>query len=273
MNKKPLIGVSLCAVVLLVIASLTNVVGYQSVKSTALSDSPLFRIRTQRTIHQQRNMITSQYLGEGKGFENDTTPPVTTIYFVPPEPDGLNDWYVSDIQITLEAIDDLSGVDFIKYLLDDNEWMIYTAPLIIKSDDYHRITYYAVDKAGNVEQPSEIIRFKLDQTKPLIVMNYTWEKTGCRKYIIIVTATCTDTKSGIAKVEFYFNGVLQKTLTGNGPEYVWSYEYNPLPHYYIEGIAYDKAGNFDFTVIETPTSYVNQQSQSLSRTIVKVENQ
>jgi hypothetical protein len=32
MNKKPLIGVSICAVVLLVIASLTNVVGYQSME-------------------------------------------------------------------------------------------------------------------------------------------------------------------------------------------------------------------------------------------------
>jgi hypothetical protein len=34
MDKKPLIGVSICAVVLLVLGSLTNVVGYQSVKLT-----------------------------------------------------------------------------------------------------------------------------------------------------------------------------------------------------------------------------------------------
>jgi len=34
MNKKPLIGVSICAVVLLVLASLTNVVGYQQVQSS-----------------------------------------------------------------------------------------------------------------------------------------------------------------------------------------------------------------------------------------------
>jgi hypothetical protein len=104
-------------------------------------------------------------------------------------------------------------------------------------------------------------------------MNYTWEKTGCRKYIIIITATCTDTKSGIAKVEFYLNGELQKTLTGNGPEYVWSFEYNPLPSRVIKGIAYDKAGNLDFTELQNPTCYVNQQSQSLSRTVVKVVNQ
>jgi len=36
MDKYPLIGVSICAVVLLVLASLTNVVGYQAVQSSAL---------------------------------------------------------------------------------------------------------------------------------------------------------------------------------------------------------------------------------------------
>src|SRR4030042_6741435 len=34
MNKKPLIGVSICAVVLLVLGSLSNVVGYQTVQSS-----------------------------------------------------------------------------------------------------------------------------------------------------------------------------------------------------------------------------------------------
>ena len=64
--KKPLIGVSICAVVLLVLGSLSNVVGYQSVKSTTVNDSPLFQTRTQRATNQQQNSITSQYLGMGK---------------------------------------------------------------------------------------------------------------------------------------------------------------------------------------------------------------
>jgi hypothetical protein len=64
MDKKPLIGVSILVVVLLVLCSLSNVVGYQSVKST-VSDSPLFQTRTQRATNQQQNSITSQYLGKG----------------------------------------------------------------------------------------------------------------------------------------------------------------------------------------------------------------
>ena len=66
MDKKPLIGVSICAVVLLVLGSLSNVVGYQSVKSSAMSESPLFSMRTQKAINQQQKIITSQYLGKGK---------------------------------------------------------------------------------------------------------------------------------------------------------------------------------------------------------------
>jgi hypothetical protein len=64
-DKKPLIVVSICAVVLLVLGSLSNVVGYQSVKST-VNDSPLFQTRTQRATNQQQNSITSKYLGMGK---------------------------------------------------------------------------------------------------------------------------------------------------------------------------------------------------------------
>ncbi len=66
MDKKPLIGVSICAVVLLVLSSLSNVVGYQSVKSS-LTDSPLYQTRTQRATNQQQNSIKSQYLGLERG--------------------------------------------------------------------------------------------------------------------------------------------------------------------------------------------------------------
>ncbi len=66
MEKKSLIAVSLCAVIFLVLGSLSNVVGYQSVKST-VNDSPLFQTRTQRATNQQQNIVSSQYLGMRKG--------------------------------------------------------------------------------------------------------------------------------------------------------------------------------------------------------------
>jgi uncharacterized membrane-anchored protein YjiN (DUF445 family) len=66
MDRKLLIGVSICAVVLLVLASLSNVVGYQSMKSTTANDSPLFRARIQRVIDRDsKNLLTVEYLGKG----------------------------------------------------------------------------------------------------------------------------------------------------------------------------------------------------------------
>jgi len=63
-DKKPLIGISLCVIILLVLGSLSTVIGYQSVKST-VNDSPLFTTRTKRATNQEQNGITSQYLGMG----------------------------------------------------------------------------------------------------------------------------------------------------------------------------------------------------------------
>ncbi len=66
MDKKTLTVVSICAVVLLVLGSLSNVVGYYvlSTRST-VNDSPLFQTRTQRATNQQQNNITSRFLGKG----------------------------------------------------------------------------------------------------------------------------------------------------------------------------------------------------------------
>ena len=49
---------------------------------------------------------------------DDTTPPVTTHSLDPPEPDGWNGWYVSDVNVTLTATDDESGVKEIKYCVN-----------------------------------------------------------------------------------------------------------------------------------------------------------
>ena len=69
MRKYPLIGVSIIAVVLLVLSSLTNVVGYQSLNSSGVNDSPLFRERTQKATQNQQSSIVSNYLGKGKNLD------------------------------------------------------------------------------------------------------------------------------------------------------------------------------------------------------------
>ena len=100
MDDKPLIGISILAIVVLILASLTNVVGYQSVKSTVVNDSPLFKTRTQKATNQQLNVLTAQYLGMEKGnllqfqmSENKNESFVKTIEYIGKMDDKTFEWF------------------------------------------------------------------------------------------------------------------------------------------------------------------------------------
>jgi len=59
MKKKWLIKTLALGVVLLILVSLTIVVGYNSVKSTSTTDYPLFSIRKQKAINKDdSNVLT-----------------------------------------------------------------------------------------------------------------------------------------------------------------------------------------------------------------------
>jgi len=115
MDKKPLIVVSIFAVVLLVLGSLSNVVGHQSVKST-VNDSPLFQTRTQRATNQQQNIITFNYIGDEKNTLK-----------IPPQ--------ASQIEIIQKIIDKIR-------LMDDNAFHLFTELCIkkIKQDRSYKNT-------------------------------------------------------------------------------------------------------------------------------------
>ncbi|MBN1859887.1 MAG: hypothetical protein JW840_00340 [Candidatus Thermoplasmatota archaeon] len=233
MDKRPLIVVSLCAVVLLVLGSLSNVVGYQSIDSTSLYDSPLFRVKIERFLHTQQNKITYRYLGGEKNSDNDTTPPVTTCILKPPHP-GYNGWYGSKITVTLNATDDDSGINVTYYQIDLGIWKIYTQPFNITLDGRYLLKYYSVDNAGNTE-PEKNITLSLDTKAPRISMNYSWAGNGLCNYVIIYSATATDETSGMNRTEFYFNDVLRKTVLGPGPVY----EYEIPDAYTVKGFIFN----------------------------------
>ena len=155
-------------------------------------------------------------------FYDDTTPPVTTYTLDPPEPDGLNSWYISEVNITLNATDDLSGVNETYYKIDNGTWNIYSESFIIKIDGYHVLEFYSVDNAGNIEDLKSV-EFKIDKTAPKIDLKY--EVTGGNAidgWEFTFTATATDKTSGMDYVEFWINDDLQETVIEHGPEYSWT---------------------------------------------------
>jgi len=218
---------------------------------------------------------------------DDTTPPVTTISLNPPEPDGENGWYVSNVTVILNATDNDSGVNITKYSIDEAPWENYTEPFILTKDgDGILIEYFSIDTAGNIEPVKNAI-LDIDRTIPLIALNYTWDGNRWRGYDVIYTATANDKMSGMNRVEFYIDDELHEIINGSGPDYVSTYPFYYEGIYNVRGFilnpkitddyvkfysllvtisvlykdmnvpqcayAYDNAGNWDFATIAQPS--------------------
>ena len=107
----------------------------------------------------------------------DNEPPVSTHSLNPPEPDGLNGWYVNDVDVTLSATDDIVGVKEIKYRVDggpiqtiNGDNGTFTITKEYDADDLE-IRYWAIDNAGNEETPNTFY-IDMDQTEPFTDLTY-----------------------------------------------------------------------------------------------------
>ena len=212
------------------------------------------------------------------GIGVDDTNPTSSHTLSPASPDGLNGWYISDVTVTLDAEDGTqdwqSGVDVIKYKVGSGAVQTINGDhgtFKIENDGEDiPVEYWAIDNVGNEETPHHTFTIDMDQTKPQITLEY--EVTGggpLEGWEFTFTATATDETSGMERVEFYFNGVLQETVTGSGPTYVWVIEYIPVPQAYFKAVGYDMAGLNDFYQIENPDPrpHSNQQNVQPMTTI------
>jgi hypothetical protein len=213
------------------------------------------------------------------GIGVDDTAPTAGHTLSPANPNGLNGWYVSDVTVSLTADDDQatygwqSGVDSIKYKV--NGGATQTIPddagsfLITVANDGENVgvEYWSVDNVGNEEQPHKTFTVDMDQTPPEVDLSY--EVTGGNQWQgweLTWTATATDATSGMDRVEFFVNDVLQETVTGAGPTYTWLIQYYPLPQVFFKATAYDIAGNFASDVVANPQSHPHSQQVTQTRT-------
>jgi hypothetical protein len=95
----------------------------------------------------------------------DTIPPVTTEALAGTA--GLNGWWISDVNVTLSAVDNFSGVFETTYILDGGAVQVYTGAILITGDGEHTLQFSSEDMAGNFEDVQEII-IKIDTTPPVI---------------------------------------------------------------------------------------------------------
>ena len=180
----------------------------------------------------------------------------------PEEPDGENGWYVSDVIVTLNANDPWSngvssGVKEIRYTINGGAEQVIpgkTGSFVITQDgDDIEVEYWAIDWVGNEESPHNTFTIDMDQTVPEISLNY--DVTGGSNFTgweFTFRAEVADIMSGINRVEFYLNGLLQKTVYGSESEYLWVVKLPKGIYCIIKAIAYDNAGNYNSDEIENP---------------------
>ncbi|WP_391557503.1 OmpL47-type beta-barrel domain-containing protein [Robertmurraya sp.] len=103
----------------------------------------------------------------------DKTPPVTTASVL--ESAYQNNWYKTDVHVTLSSNDNLSGVDNPKYSLDNgNTWTDYNGVITVSKEGKNILQYRSFDKAGNIEQ-TKVIEVNIDKTPPSL--NLTLDRT------------------------------------------------------------------------------------------------
>jgi hypothetical protein len=168
----------------------------------------------------------------------DTTKPNTTAS----APAG---WNNTDVTVSLDASDNLSGVDTTYYNLDNTGQQTGDS-VIIQAEGTHNLVFWSVDKAGNIEDP-QTVQVMIDQTSPTI--NHTlspsangngWNNTG-----VTVTFICADTVSGLAP-----NGCTDPVaVTTEGANQV------------VTGTALDNAGN---TATDPASVSIDETAPSIS---------
>jgi len=182
-------------------------------------------------------------------FIVDTKAPVTVA--VPSGKSGQNGWFLSNADMTLTAADETTGIDSIKYRIDDGPWMTYPGRFTISQNGRHTVEYYSIDKIGNREGTKNVVVL-IDLVAP--DLNIVYPTGNVTQSDINASWFAADYESGLADCEVSVDG---------SPFYSVGTAMNVTEHladgaHFIVVKAYDVAGNsvereFDFSV-DTSTS-------------------
>ena len=153
--------------------------------------------------------------------------------------------------MTLDATDDISGVKEIHYRINDDEWNTYYGDFLTFVLDYDclknaSIEYYSVDNAENQEETKILEGIYIDQEPPYFDAQYEILSGNPKDgWLIGVNASniIDDCSGWSGRVEFLLNGVLQDTVTGPEPEYMWQFYYSGGLQIIVGVRVCDNAGN------------------------------
>lgn len=128
------------------------------------------------------------------GINIDKTNPETTISLAGTV--GDNNWYTSNVVVTLSPSDNLSGLNSTEYSTDGSTWNVYTEPFTISTEGATTVSYRSTDNAGNIED-TQTQDLKIDKTAPTLNPTVTPNPVLLHGSATAV-AGATDAISGIA---------------------------------------------------------------------------
>jgi len=116
---------------------------------------------------------------------------------------GSAGWYLSPVEVVLNASDLLSGVASVSYRVDRGTWQNYTGPFSIVTEGNHTIGYLASDVAGNTA-PERYATIKVDATPPSseVQLGAISGSAGWFVSNATVTLTATDATSGVHSISY-----------------------------------------------------------------------
>ena len=188
---------------------------------------------------------------------------------------GLNNWFTSEVAFNFT--NESEDIASIYYNIYDNEWTEYIEPFVISDEGVHTLKWYAVDYEENTSDVDGPFFFDIDQTDPEIALEYEViggnSQTG---WDILFIAAATDDISGMDRVEFLLNNIIQSTVCGPGPTYQWLlHNYKESYHYSFKATGYDKAGNSATADIVNPSNIATSKTSKYHECIskkIKVQN-
>jgi hypothetical protein len=153
---------------------------------------------------------------------------------------GSAGWYKSPVKVTLNAIDNTSGVAATYYTVDGGTLVVYTVPFQLTTDGTHTISYYSVDVAGNKEVTNAFF-VKVDSTPPTTTASLagTPGNNGVFRSAVKVTLNSIDTASGPASTYYRLSLTSAWTLYRPGSTITVSKQGSTTIYYY----SIDVAGN------------------------------
>ncbi|MDM5330059.1 glycosyl hydrolase 53 family protein [Neobacillus sp. CF12] len=131
---------------------------------------------------------------------DDTKAPVTEAVLSGQDRNG---WYNQNVNVTLNAKDDRSGVAKTEYRLNDGNWKTYEGSFEVSAEGENVVQYKSTDRLGNIEDVQSVT-VKIDKSAPILNVAFNMSVlTNPNHALIPIKALVdgADNLSGINRIE------------------------------------------------------------------------